>query len=611
MALHEPLVGRVIGVIAVTGIGLPLLGGGVWLWRGDEPPRGTDALRLFGWCSAGLIPLAVFTSSVILYERHHGIRLAEPLAIVVWTSGGGAVGGLLTGIYDLRRRRAHWKHQTTADRLAGLIEAAPVPIIEHAPDGTVRRWNDAAEDVLGWTADEVLGDLSPLLSGPPDEASGVFPTQVLDGEQVREAEIQCETKDGQRREFLLSSAPVFDESGALRTTISILMDVTERNDRKQELTRLYKAIDQAGHAIYTTDTDGTIEYANPAFEDVTGYAPAEAVGNDPSILKSGEQDEEYYQRLWSTIRAGEVWEEEIIDKRKSGELYTARQTIAPICEDDTIDGYVAIQTDVTAQRVREQRISVLNRILRHNLKNKVNVIAGRADLLLTELEDEDGRSYAETIRETASDLEALSEKSTSIKQALERTTPPIQSMPVDELIEQVKTQLAGAYPNAEITIDDRPSKTISIAASSRPALEELVENTVEHSDQSSPAVSLTVSVDQAADQVSIAVADTGPGIPEHERATLREGAETPLQHSNGLGLWLVRWVVTALGGKVTIDDNEPRGTVVTVTLPIDPATSCTGDDKTPMRTPHSDHQTTAETVDDSTSDRETHTRGQP
>ncbi|MEF8892878.1 PAS domain S-box protein [Halodesulfurarchaeum sp.] len=136
----------------------------------------------------------------------------------------------------------------------------------------------------------------------------------------------------------------------------IFRDISELRANQYELRRFRRAVEAAGHAIYVTDVDGTIEYANPAFEAVTGYEPAEAIGKTPRILNSGEMPAAYFENLWDTILAGEIWEESLINRRKDGELYHAHQTIAPITDrDGTLTAFVAIQTDISErERLRER-----------------------------------------------------------------------------------------------------------------------------------------------------------------------------------------------------------------------------------------------------------------
>jgi len=126
---------------------------------------------------------------------------------------------------------------------------------------------------------------------------------------------------------------------------------------QRNLERFKNAVEYSGYAIYVTDTDGTIEYVNPAFETITGYTADEALGRNPRIFKSGELSDGYYEELWETLLDGAVWEEEVTNRRKNGELYYAHQTIAPILdEDDDIGAFVAIQVDITEQKEREQEL---------------------------------------------------------------------------------------------------------------------------------------------------------------------------------------------------------------------------------------------------------------
>ena len=117
------------------------------------------------------------------------------------------------------------------------------------------------------------------------------------------------------------------------------------------------AVEAAGHSIYATDTEGTIEYVNPAFEAITGYTDEEAVGRNPRILQSGEHDQAFYEDLWDTILAGDVWRNELINTTKSGDRYVIDQTIAPVrAEDDAIKHFVAINSDITERKEREQAL---------------------------------------------------------------------------------------------------------------------------------------------------------------------------------------------------------------------------------------------------------------
>ncbi|MFC6873656.1 bacterio-opsin activator domain-containing protein [Halobellus marinus] len=143
--------------------------------------------------------------------------------------------------------------------------------------------------------------------------------------------------------------------------------VTEENALKTELRAVNerlrsfrKAIEHAGHAIFLTDSDGTIEYANPAVESVTGYDREEVIGETPRLWQSGKHGDDFYAELWGQITSGSVWEGELTNRRKSGELLWIDATIAPITEDGDVNRFVAIERDVTERKEREMRIEDQN-----------------------------------------------------------------------------------------------------------------------------------------------------------------------------------------------------------------------------------------------------------
>jgi len=119
---------------------------------------------------------------------------------------------------------------------------------------------------------------------------------------------------------------------------------------------LSRAVEQTADAILITNDQALIEYVNPAFEAITGYTAAEALGRNPNLIKSGLHDRQFYARLWETLSAGGPFRGTIINRRKSGELFWAEQTITPIKDDSgRITHYVSLMRDVTEERrLREQ-----------------------------------------------------------------------------------------------------------------------------------------------------------------------------------------------------------------------------------------------------------------
>jgi PAS domain S-box-containing protein len=364
-----------------------------------------------------------------------------------------------------------------------------------------------------------------------------------------------------------------------------------------------RAVEETGHSVIITDGDETIEYANPAFESITGYTRAEALGKTPRILKSGETDPAVYEEMWETLQDGASWEGELVNRRKTGERQYIQQTIAPIEGDDgSIEHYVSIGTEITDHKLRKQVLEVYNRVLRHNLRNRVNVVTGNAGLISDGLADDvlaataeireaagdadgddapDGieaatadlesaaetiRRHAETVVDAGERLEALNEKASLADHITRFAEHEEHETPLSERLRAEVETAREANPHASIDLSLPDAEPIACKQSMQTALGELIDNAVEHNPSAAPCVD--VSLDVHARRAVVTVADDGPGIPEYERAVLRRGEETPLAHGSGLGLWLVYWVVTMNGGRLEIRDNDPQGTVVEIVLPL-------------------------------------------
>lgn len=336
-------------------------------------------------------------------------------------------------------------------------------------------------------------------------------------------------------------------------------------------TMFRKACHNAGHAVLITDRDGQIEYVNPAFEETTGYSFSEVVGKSPRILKSDKHSDEFYANMWQTILAGEAWQAEIINKRKTGELYRVDQTITPLTDDTgTITHFIAIEYDITERKLREQRLMVLNRVIRHNLRNAINVIDGNAEQLIEDLAGTELQSTAETIQKQVRDLDSIVSDTVAVESFFKQPPDTLESSGVDvvTLLNDLKADIDGVYPAATISFYVDFS-TCEIHADERlkRAIWEAIDNAVRHTDRSEPDVDITATMQPDRSHVEIEIADNGPGIPAQEQAAIDNETETPLVHGAGIGLWLIYWIVSSFGGEVTFGENDRQGSTMTLRLP--------------------------------------------
>ncbi|MDS0282828.1 histidine kinase N-terminal 7TM domain-containing protein [Haloarcula onubensis] len=227
-------------------------------------------------------------------------------------------------------------------------------------------------------------------------------------------------------------------------------------------------------------------------------------------------------------------------------------------------GYTAVFQDITDEIRRERRLEVLNRFLRHNVRNESVVIQARAELLAETLDGETA-DHAETIERAVGRLVASGEKARTLSEA-GTDEGGLEPVALRALVTDTVDSLSAAY-DGTVTVEVPADLTVE----SQPALlgvvvENLVENALEHVSDAR----VTVRAAADGDDVALSVSDDGPGVPDHELDVLERGEETALSHGSGMGLWLVDWATTTLGTDLAFDTSD--GTTVTVWLPVPDST---------------------------------------
>lgn len=333
----------------------------------------------------------------------------------------------------------------------------------------------------------------------------------------------------------------------------------------------YEAILRNIHdAVYTLDETGRITWVNEvAVEEYdAGYTRDELIGAPVSKILSADDISKCVEIITELLES---------DNRNSGRCEIAIQTadgreidcdlhlgLLPF-ENGEFRGTVGVLRDITDRKRREQGRMVLNRVLRHNVRNRVNVITGHAQLLDGQTEEPTPR--VESILEAADDLIRLSDKARQVDETLTAAAGPLKARDIGSIIKDRCRDFQERYPNVSISVD-APS-VIWARCDDRFAVlvDNLLENSIEHADQRSPTVEVSIKPGTAPDDmVEIRIEDDGPGIPAMEIESIVSGQETSLTHGSGLGLWLVKWLVDRYGGDLAFEERSPRGTHVIVAL---------------------------------------------
>jgi PAS domain S-box-containing protein len=230
----------------------------------------------------------------------------------------------------------------------GIAEAVQDIILVVDLNGKIIKANEAASITYGYTREE-LRSMSIFDLRAPETAHLVYAQMEQASSEGIVFETRHRCKDGRlvpvevsSRRVMISNKPVL---------LSAIRDISERTSREAELRKLSVAVEQSPVSVVITDLKGNIEYVNPKFIQVTGYALHETIGQNPRILKSGVQPTEVYKELWEAITSGREWQGEFHNKKKNGELYWELATISPIRNTaGEITHFIAVKEDITERK---------------------------------------------------------------------------------------------------------------------------------------------------------------------------------------------------------------------------------------------------------------------
>ncbi len=362
--------------------------------------------------------------------------------------------------------------------------------------------------------------------------------------------------------------------------------------RNRDMERLTTAIEQAAEVVTITDTEGNMVYVNPAFERITGYGRAEAMGQNPRILKSGRQDLAFYQNLWSTLCAGQVWSGHFINKKKDGALYTEEATISPVKDENgAIINYVAVKRDVTHERELEeqfrqaqkmQAIGQLTAGIAHDFNNLLTAINGFAELaqyglaIDHPLQDSLSRilQAGQHAAKLISQLMVFSRKQVLEPQVLNLNTVVGE---MDKMLQRIigehitlKTTLASDLGLVKVDPAHLEQVIVNLAVNARDAMPQGGYLTIE-------TANVTLDEDYAAhhlevvpgEYVLLTVSDNGVGMSEEIKAHIFEPFFTTKEtgKGTGLGLAIVFGIVKQSSGHIWVYSEPGQGSAFKIYLP--------------------------------------------
>ncbi|MCM2267117.1 MAG: PAS domain S-box protein [Elusimicrobiales bacterium] len=565
------------------------------LWRRLRPQVAEKAslleLALFGLavhlgmlaCTA-LLPAG--TALETLRRIALPVLLAYPAATVVFA---------MLLLRQAERARGRLALVESEERYRAVSEYSNNAICIVSDSGAITWVNKRMEDMGGFSKAEYLGagsfarfiapeslefvlsNFKKFLAGLPYEHHYVFAFVRADGVKRLCEKYMTDFRDRYGRRNLVIS----------------MVDITEQRKAEAEREQLLRAIEQAGDAIVITDAAGLIQYVNPAFEKSTGYTRAEALGKNPSILKSGAQDAEFYRRFWAALSAGETWESRMVNRRKDGTLYTEEAVISAVRDaDGRIVNYVAVKRDITENLQMEEQFRQAQKMeavghlaggVAHDFNNILTAIKGYCSLVSSAL------PAGSPSREDIGEIINAADKATALTGQLlafsrrQIMTPKV--VDVNKIIgdmtkmllrligEEVKlsTHLLNAPCLAKVDPGQIEQVILNLVINARDALREKGEIILETGicDTSGDEVPWKT-LRKAGRLVFIRVRDNGCGMSELVKSHLFEPFFTTKASGKGtgLGLSVVFGVIKQSGGEIAVDSAPGKGSVFSIYLPF-------------------------------------------
>jgi PAS domain S-box-containing protein len=488
---------------------------------------------------------------------------SEFLIAVTFGEGTGDDGHLFSAIIrDITDRREREERLRT---LATAIDETMDGVGILDGDGTYEYVNEAHASMYGYD------DPSDLVGEPwqtlYDEDETVrFKTDVLPNlrdEGAWRGEATGVRRDGSRFVQDLSLTGLAD--GGI---ICVVRDISDRIERRRELREERQFIDSVMDALpdafYVLDPDGTFSRWNDQLEVVTGYTDDELAGMHATELVPQDDHDLIAKAMADVFHDREPRTVQSALLTRQGERIPHEFSGSPIVDaDDEVVGLAGIGRDISTKRFRQKQLSVLSRVLRHNVRNRTSVIKGNASYVRERIDDPNLREKMQAIDDATDDLNAASSRARRAERLLEDKESVRHPVDIAAIVRDV---LAEAETEAVAVRTEIPDAAMALAVGTEPisrAIGEIVQNVVDHVDDPT----IRVRVVPGEETVRVRIDDDGSGIPEQERDVILAGEETDLAHSTGLGLWLVEWITSLSGGSLTFEESDLGGTAVVLTFP--------------------------------------------
>ncbi|MCK4704792.1 MAG: PAS domain S-box protein [Gammaproteobacteria bacterium] len=495
--------------------------------------------------------------------------------------------------------------ETELQKLSLAVEQSPISMIITNLNGDFEYVNPAFTTVTGYTSSEVIGKNARILQG--DGTSVDVYQQLWDaitsGKQWQGI-FHNRKKNGDFVWVSSNIIPIKTPDGKTINYLALNENITQRKETEEQLYLQSEALQAAADGIVITDKNGVIQWVNPAYEKITGYAIEEAIGKNPKILKSGRQDRSFYEQLWQTILSGNTWYGELYNKRKDGAIYLEEESITPVKDvSGEITHFVAVKRDITEQRKHEEVVRQSRKLeaigemaggIAHDFNNLLGIMGGNLEILKRFSGDNaDMNKWIDSGLKTAKRGAALTKRLLGFSKVHAAT---IKAVSVSDMLEEMRSMIdktVGLRVNVnygladelwlvDLDAGDFEDAVINLVINAKDAMQEegrldiSVYNEKINEDKAS--VMLECS---AGDYVVLCISDSGSGISKEVKQRMFDPFYSTKEQGKGtgLGLSLVHGFVRRSHGYLEVASEPGMGAAFYIYLPRSTKDKSNGQDR--------------------------------
>ena len=462
-------------------------------------------------------------------------------------------------------------------------------------EGNFIQTNSRFCDLCGYTNTELLKKSVYEITHPDDiKTTKEFYSEFITGGNERaELETKYLHKNGRIVWVFISISLVRNNGGKEDFFVSHIQDITQKKKDEENIRKLSKSVEQSPVMVIITDLEGKIEYVNPKAEEVTGFKAEELMNKTSSILMSGNQGKSFDEQLWNTIKKGEVWKGEFLNKKKNGELYWESATISVINDsNDKPTHYIAIKQDISEQKLLEERLieakekaeesdrlkTAFLANVSHEIRTPMNGILGFSSLLDSEdLTNELRHNYIQIIKKSGDQLLNIVNDILDISLiAAGQIRIDKEIFKINILLQELHTIFSNLLKvkNKKIEIlQEIPSCEDYYIKTDRKRLNQILTNLLSNAEKFTKSGKIIFGVEVFEDKMYFYVKDTGIGIHAEYLNSIfdrfRQENETISKDYGGagLGLSITKSLVELLGGEIEVESQPNVGSTFSFFIP--------------------------------------------